>query len=98
VYTSSKTDAQEWMDYLADEIGQNDGTGRGLRVDVVSVDLDSEQVEQKTSAFIREDSFTKVLFSSEVLGIVDIKATQSSRFILLSLLSHTEQQDQPPDV
>jgi len=32
----SKTDAQEWMDYLADEIGQNDGTGRGLRVDVGS--------------------------------------------------------------
>ena len=50
------------------------GPGLGLRADVISADWNAQEVAAKTSAFLKEDSPTRVLFASEVLGMgVDIK-------------------------
>ena len=72
IYCKRKSDARDYCEYVADEIGQY--SGLGLIVDVISADLNARQVKDIVDAFLSEDSYTRVLFASEVLGMgIDIK-------------------------
>lgn len=75
IYVKDKTRAERYWSYLLDEVRDACRVSGGvLLVDLVSGDLNPEQVKFALVNFLDTTSPTRVLFSSEVLGMgVDIK-------------------------
>ena len=76
VYVKDKTRAERYWSYLSDEILSTSRTypGGHLLVNLVSGDLNPSQVKEVTDHFMEPTCLTRVLISSEVLGMgIDIK-------------------------
>ena len=69
IYVTQKADAAKYCYHVSERIGQYAGATDGLlRVDVVSAERSTEDIERIIQDFSRVDSVIRVLFASNIIG------------------------------